>query len=204
MLHSTSIQPPLGELLRAEEYLSSNDKTLAPLIASIPERWPNTADRNPIWGLACVVISQQISTKAAFTIRTRIATRFPELVNDWTSRVITEDSLRACGLSPRKAACCAYIFSNASLINRKLQSGADWQKDLVSVRGIGKWTLTIFRMLVLREPDLFPEGDLGLMRAINRYYLPPVDLKAITDAWRPYRSVACWYLWRSLGNPPLG
>jgi DNA-3-methyladenine glycosylase II len=59
-------------------------------------------------------------------------------------------------------------------------------------------------MLVLKQQDVLPEGDVGLARAIERKYGPAAALSNLSEAWKPYRTVACWYLWRSLGNEPLG
>lgn len=188
---------------RPELVLSSNDPILEKIILSQNDSWCDTPDPDPIWGLMCVVISQQISTKAAITIRTRVAVYYPELVKNAPDRQITVERLRACGVSPRKAECCASIASNAENIYQQLRLSEHWEETLLKIPGIGPWTLAIFRIFVLREPDILPSGDLGLARAIAMHY-PGKELRFVSEAWRPYRSVACWYLWRSLGNPPLG
>jgi DNA-3-methyladenine glycosylase II len=69
--------------------------------------------------------------------------------------------------------------------------------------GIGRWTVDVHRILILKETDVMPQGDLGLRRAIYRNYSAASDLAAVSESWRPFRSVACWYLWRSLGNLPI-
>jgi len=75
---------------------------------------------------------------------------------------------------------------------------------LAGIKGIGPWTLSIFRIMVLREPDVLPLGDVGLERAIANVYGRPRSVECLGEKWRPFRSVACWYLWRTLGNEQLG
>lgn len=186
-----------------EMVLSSRDPILGNIISSQNDSWCDSPDPDPILGLMSVVVSQQISTKAAITIRTKVAAYYPELVKSAPDRQITVERLRACGLSPRKAECCATIAADAENICNQIRSKEDWDETLSKIPGIGPWTLAIFRIFVLREPDILPTGDLGLERAIATHY-PGRELKSLSEAWKPYRSVACWYLWRSLGNPPLG
>jgi DNA-3-methyladenine glycosylase II len=186
-----------------ELFLRSNDAVLAEIILSQTERWHDLPDADPIWGLISVVISQQISTKAALTIRAKVASFYPRMLADSRSERI-EYGLRSLGLSPRKAGCCAYIVANAQKLRDQLRSNEEWEEMLLKISGIGPWTVSIFRIFVLREPDVLPVGDLGLERAIRMHYPSGTELRVLSEAWKPYRSVACWYLWRSLGNPPLG
>lgn len=204
MLHSAAIHSSLEGLPYAEKILCSNDAVLAQVIEPAVDRWSAARSSNLLWGLIGVIASQQISTKAALSIRAKIAQRFSGIAEGLVGGSISADDLRACGLSPRKAECCAYICANAETIVRQVESGCDWEQTLLDISGIGPWTITIFRMLVLREPDLLPSGDLGLERAFAKLYPPSADLRSVSNSWKPFRSVACWYLWRSLGNPPLG
>ena len=187
-----------------ELFLRSNDAVLGEIILSQTERWHDLPDGDPIWGLISVVISQQISTKAALTIRAKVASFYPRMLADSSSQRITEHGLRNLGLSPRKAECCAYIAANAQKLREQLRTNEDWEKMLLKISGIGPWTVAIFRIFVLREPDVLPVGDLGLERAIMMHYPAGTELRSVSEDWKPYRSVACWYLWRSLGTPPLG
>ena len=82
-------------------------------------------------------------------------------------------------------------------------------ESLTAVRGIGRWTAEMFLMFRLHRPDVLPVGDLGIVRAMQRAYRMRKEpskerMTKIGEAWRPYRSVACWYLWASLDNEPLG
>jgi DNA-3-methyladenine glycosylase II len=189
---------------RPEIILSSKDPILERIISSQNDTWCDSPDPDPIWGLMSVVLSQQISTKAALTIRGKVAPYYTALLKGHAPPRIIVDRLRECGVSPRKAECCAAIITNAETIREQIRSNEDWEENLLEIRGIGPWTLAIFRILVLRELDILPVGDLGLERAITMHYPAGTELRLVSDVWKPYRSVACWYLWRSLGNPPLG
>lgn len=159
---------------------------------------------NIIWGLIRIVIAQQISTKAARTIASRVCSKYPELASGVPHAHIQAEDLRSCGLSPRKAVCCATIATTADQILARVACGQTWEEALRGISGIGAWTLSIFRIMILREPDVLPTGDVALIRAIATHYGSDADLEELSRVWSPFRSVACWYLWRSLGNPPLG
>jgi len=79
-----------------------------------------------------------------------------------------------------------------------------WEQVIANIKGIGPWTIQVFRIMVLRDPDVLPLKDIGLERAILRVYGTEPDIERLAENWRPFRSVACWYLWRTLGNKQLG
>jgi DNA-3-methyladenine glycosylase II len=112
--------------------------------------------------------------------------------------------LRALGLSQRRADCCAEIVRRSDEIRAKIVQGQSWEQALAGIKGIGPWTIAVFRIMVLRDPDVLPLGDVGLERAIANVYGDGSNVEYLSEAWRPYRSVACWYLWRTLGNEQLG
>jgi DNA-3-methyladenine glycosylase II len=203
MCNSTPIQPTLISLPHPETFLCAKDQTLCNIIVAMRERWSDRPDPAPILGLLSTVISQQISTKAALTLRKRVIDTYPSLTRGLFAGVSVE-GLLTCGLPKRKAECCAYLVVNAHSILRQVATGKSWDEVLLPISGIGKWTVTIFRILVLREPDVLPSGDLGLDRAFSNHYPAGAKIGLVSECWRPYRSVACWYLWRSLGNPSLG
>ncbi|MFL6389689.1 MAG: hypothetical protein ACJ71U_19610 [Terriglobales bacterium] len=89
-------------------------------------------------------------------------------------------------------------------IRAKVQQGQTWEEALSGIKGIGPWTISVFRIMVLRDPDVLPTGDVGLKRAITNIYGTSADVEALGESWRPFRSVACWYLWKTLGNEQLG
>jgi DNA-3-methyladenine glycosylase II len=166
---------------------------------------------NPFATLVRSIVGQQISVKAADSVWARLtATGIP------TPRAIlacTVEQLRGCGLSARKA---EYITDLARhFVNRKIHarrwprmSDAEIVAELTAVRGIGVWTVEMFLIFNLLRPDVFPLDDIGLQKAIARHYLAGVrperrELARIGERWRPWRSVATWYLWRSLDPVPV-
>jgi DNA-3-methyladenine glycosylase II len=188
-----------------EEFLSTRDHVLAGLIAAQTARWSPQIDEDRIWGLIRIVIAQQVSTKSAKTICERVRAKYPRLALGCSSvERIEAEMLRFCGLSPRKAACCARIANSADQILADVARGRTWEEALGGISGIGAWTLAVFRIMILREENILPTGDLGLNRAVAMHYEQGVGLEELSRRWSPFRSVACWYLWRSLGNPPLG
>jgi DNA-3-methyladenine glycosylase II len=187
----------------AERHLEACDPVIARVIRADLGRWTSKRTEDALWGLIRVIVSQQISTKAATTITKRVASIFPAASLGQFEN-FTLDALGSCGLSPRKAKCCLTIAASASEIRQDLIATPIRYERLKAIPGIGDWTLDMLRVLILREPDVLPRGDLGLQRAILLNYHEAPDLSSLSERWRPYRSVACWYLWRSLGNPPLG
>jgi DNA-3-methyladenine glycosylase II len=104
----------------------------------------------------------------------------------------------------RRAQCCVEIARRSDEIRAAVLHGQTWEEALAGIKGIGPWTLSVFRIMVLREPDELPSGDVGLLRAIKNVYGDVDDINELAAKWRPFRSVACWYLWRTLGNEQLG
>lgn len=168
---------------------------------------------DPFRALVRSIISQQLSTKAAATIERRFAALFEGAPTPAAVADRSDAELRAIGLSTQKL---GYIRD----LSRQVQNGAlplaslDAMPDddviaaLTEVKGIGRWTAEMFLMFRLHRPDVLPVGDLGIVKAVQRAYrlrtVPsPARLLRLGEAWRPYRSVACWYLWASLENVPL-
>lgn len=191
-------------LPQAEQLLSTRDARLARLIERHPARWPSQPTENPIWGLVRIVMAQQVSTLVACRLAERAKSEYPRLLSP--SPTLTPDAarLRAIGLSQRRAECCAEIVRRSHEILAKVAQGQSWVQVLAGIKGIGPWTIAVFRIMVLREPDVLPLGDIGLQRAIANVYGRPRNVERLSQKWRPYRSVACWYLWRTLGNQQLG
>lgn len=179
---------------------------MAALIARYPDCVPGHRG-DPFQTLARAIVGQQISVKAA----DRIWTRFEGL----TGRVVPErvgelapDALAACGLSRRKA---EYLVDLAGHFADGRIEPARWKKmddeaviaELVDVRGIGRWTAEMFLIFNLRRPDVWPVDDIGLQKAVARHYLDgvrptPKILRKLGERHAPWRTVATWYLWRSL------
>jgi DNA-3-methyladenine glycosylase II len=125
---------------------------------------------------------------------------------------LNDDQLRAVGLSSQKIRYMRDLstkVTDGSVPLEKVNDLADEDVilSLTQVKGIGRWTAEMFLMFRLHRPDVLPVDDLGILKAVQRAYglrkMPRPDrLTKIGEPWRPYRSVACWYLWASLGNKP--
>jgi DNA-3-methyladenine glycosylase II len=194
----------MSSLPRPESHLAVNDVTLAEVIACQPDRWPSQPTENPIWGLIRIVIAQQVSTHVACRLAERMRSTHPQLVTPSPAAIPDPASLRSLGLSQRRAECCAEIVRRSDELLAKVTQGLTWEQALVGFKGIGPWTIAVFRIMVLRDPDVLPLGDIGLERAVQTVYGGPRDVERLGETWRPFRSVACWYLWRTLGNEQLG
>jgi DNA-3-methyladenine glycosylase II len=184
--------------------LSARDSTIARLISSEPARWPSLPTEDPVWGLVRIVMAQQISTQVACRLARQVKAAHPTISGGTPSSVPEVANLRAMGVPERRAQCCVTILEKSDVIRAKVKQGQPWEEALAGIKGIGPWTLSVFRIMVLREPDVLPLGDVGLERAIANVYGRPRNVERLSDKWRPFRSVACWYLWRTLGNDQLG
>lgn len=149
-------------------------------------------------------MAQQVSTLVACRLAERAKSAHPRLLTPSPADAPDPASLRAIGLSQRRAECCTDIVRHSDEILAKVEQGRTWEQALARIKGIGPWTVAVFRIMVLRDPDVLPLGDIGLQRAIVNVYRRPRNVERLGEKWRPFRSVACWYLWRTLGNDQLG
>jgi 3-methyladenine DNA glycosylase/8-oxoguanine DNA glycosylase len=194
----------VAQLPTAERLLSERDSTLGRVIISESARWPSRPTEDAIWGLTRIVMAQQVSTVMACRLAERVKSAYPELLTRCASSRIEVASLRAMGLPESRAQCCVTITQQSEHIRARVQQGQTWGEALAGIKGIGPWTLSVFRIMVLRDPDELPLGDVGLQRAIANVYGRRRSIERLGEKWRPFRSVACWYLWRTLGNEQLG
>ena len=158
------------------------------------------------------IISQQLSTKAAATIARRFDALFGGIPTPAAVALVDDAQLRAVGLSSQKIRYIRDLCSrvaDGSLTLEKVNELSDEAviQSLTQIKGIGRWTAEMFLMFRLHRPDVLPVDDLGILKAVQRAYglrkLPRAErLTKIGEPWRPYRSVACWYLWASLENKP--
>ena len=166
----------------------------------------------PFLTLARAIVGQQISVKAAQSVWDRVVACAGAVTPEGILSKPAKE-LRACGLSDRKT---EYIVDLARRFADGLVHPYKWDEmtdeeviaDLVQVRGIGRWTAEMFLIFNLLRPDVFPLDDLGLQKAIRLSYFRKraVSLKTMRklgESWRPWRSVATWYLWRSLDPVPV-
>lgn len=188
----------------AEKHLAVCDPTLARVIISQTLRWPGRGTEDPIGGLIRMVMAQQVSTRFACQLAEQARSAYPKLIAPRPENAPDAISLRAIGLSQRRADCCVEIVRRSNEILAKLDQGRTWEEALAGIKGIGPWTISVFRIMVLRDPDVLPLGDVGLERAIANVYGRTRNVEILGEKWRPFRSVACWYLWKTLGNEQLG
>jgi len=187
-----------------ESVLSVRDGRLATVIESQSSRWPCLATEDPIWGLIRMVMAQQISTRAACRISEKLKSEFPSITRPTPESIPDLGCFTKLGLPKRRAECCVSILHKSNEIRVRIASGESWEGVLRCFKGIGPWTISVFRIMVLREPDILPLRDVGLERAVASIYGSGQNIERLSDQWRPFRSVACWYLWRTLGNEQLG
>jgi DNA-3-methyladenine glycosylase II len=193
--------------------LMRRDPILAPVIRKHRGRsLLDTPPMEPFPALVRTITSQQISTKAAATIHGRLVALMPRGVTPRAMLALTDEQLRAAGLSRQKTAYLrdlAAKVESGELPGHTLHELADDEviEAIVKVKGLGRWSAEMFLMFRLHRPDVLPVDDLGIVNAMQRLYglrkRPKADrMRKIAEPWRPYRTVACWYLWRSLENEP--
>ena len=197
--------------LRAKRALARRDPVMARIMREHPKVF--LARRGePFLTLARAIVGQQISVKAAQSVWDRLVA----CVGDVTPQgVLLKERklLRACGLSDRKTeyiADLAQHFADGAIHEHRWPEMPDEEiiAELVAVRGIGRWTAEMFLMFNLMRPDVFPLDDLGLQKGIRVAYfkgrkVSVRTMKRLGESWRPWRSVATWYLWRSLDPVPV-
>jgi DNA-3-methyladenine glycosylase II len=200
-----------SDYAKARRILARRDPVIRDLMRKFGECGLARAQRtDPFRALLHAIIAQQLSTKAAATIESRFAALFDERPTAVGIAAMPDERLRAVGISPQKLGyirdLCARTL-DGSLDLGLLESLSDEEviAALTSVKGIGRWTAEMFLMFRLHRPDVLPVGDLGIVKAVQRAYKlrlapTPVRLTRLGENWRPYRSIACWYLWASLDN----
>lgn len=214
-------------LKKAVEHLKASDPVLARIIDRVgPPRIPQ---RDPTFAnVARSIAFQQLNGKAATTIFERLLRECHacsgngdahkmSIADDWSAvtpeaiLTLTDDQMRAIGFSRAKA---SYLRDLAEKTKSGLlsfeqlpgMSDEDIIEHLTQVKGIGVWSAQMFLMFALKRPDVMPTLDFGINTAIKRAYnkrkMPKAkDILKVSAKWRPYRTAACWYLWRSLDTP---
>ena len=190
----------------AKAHLSKRDRVLAKLIKAYPDAEIKRRG-DAFQTLARAITGQQISVKAAQSIWNRLA-QAAGSVTPANVVALPAETLRSCGFSGMKA---SYIRDLAQRVDSGVLQPRRWSRmhdeavieDLIQVKGVGRWSAEMFLMFRMMRPDVLPIGDLGLQRAMERHYnkgeaLTKDEMRSIGAPWQPWRSVATWYLWRSL------
>ena len=192
---------------KAIEHLRQSDPVLAGIIERVGPY--KVIYIEPVFGsLVRSIVYQQLSGKAAATIFGRLVDVTGQPIAPEAILAIPAERMRELGLSKQKS---AYI---RDLADKTASGDVDFNRfprmtndqivrSLTQVKGIGVWTVQMFLMFALRRPDVLPSGDLGIRNAVAKAYgfeapPTPAEIEEVGAAWQPYRSVASWYLWRSL------
>ena len=197
---------------RAKRALARRDLVMKALMRSRPG--VHLARRGaPFLTLARAICGQQISVKAAQSVWDRVCVCLEQEITPEAVIAKERKLLRACGLSDRKTeyiADLAQHFVDGRIHVQRWPQMSDEEiiAELVEVRGIGRWTAEMFLIFNLLRPDVFPLDDLGLQKGIRASYFKGRSvslgrMRKLGESWRPWRSVATWYLWRSLDPLPV-
>ena len=197
---------------KAIHHLSNCDPVLRAIIERVG---PYKIEYGPpeFHSLAEAIVYQQLNGRAAVTIFNRFAELAGNPVTAQGILQLTDVQMRSVGLSKQKSSYLRDMANRAvsgQLDFSKLHELPDEEviKHLTQVKGVGVWTAQMFLMFTLKRPNILPTGDFGVQMAIKKHYnkrkLPkPAQMEKIARAWEPYRSVACWYLWKSLDTKTM-
>ncbi len=196
----------------AVAHLRQVDPVLANLIAQFGD-CSMRRDRRYFRSLVEAILSQQLSVKAAATIFARFQDLLQNQITPAAILPLRDTAFRGVGISRQKMAYLrdlAAKWQNGALDLRRFSRMADEEiiAALTQIKGIGRWTAEMFLMFSLGRMDVLPVGDLGFRNAVKRVYrlrkLPEAKrLHTLAEKWKPYRSIATWYMWASLDNKPL-
>jgi DNA-3-methyladenine glycosylase II len=198
------------DIRRARQHFARMDPVMLELVKRVgPCRLDRRVAPDPFQALLRAIVAQQVSAKAARTVYERITALVPgPVVGPKALLALDPEVLRATGLGPTKT---RYVRDLAAHVRdgRLPLAQLDTLDDaaviraLTDVRGIGTWTAEVFLIFQLQRRDVFPAADLALLTAIQRVYRKrtrptPVQARRFAERWKPYRSIASWYLWRSI------
>jgi len=205
------VTQPLSDrqIQRARRLLAARDPKLGALIARVGRcRLADSRHHDPFAGLVRVILSQQLSSKVAETLFGRVIAIAggQDAVTAARLLAVAPDELRAAGVSRPKI---GYIRDLAARVSdgRLDLAALDRRPDdavidaLTEVKGLGRWSAEMFLIFRLNRPDILPVGDLGIVKGMQQLFgmrrLPkPRTMFRLAEPWRPYRSIASWYLWR--------
>jgi DNA-3-methyladenine glycosylase II len=206
-------------------HLKKSDPVLAEIIERVGAYRMNY-DEPAFASLAEAIVYQQLHGKAAATIFKRVTDLAGLPLMPEGILKLTQAQLRGAGLSKQKLSYLRDLaektrsgevefarfpeLSDEEVIAQltQIKGIGRWTAHMFQIKGIGRWTAHMFLMFSLRRPNVLPTGDLGIQMAIRKHYrrrkLPkPAQMEKIAKVWEPYRSVACWYLWRSMDTKTL-
>ena len=194
---------------QSKEFLTHADPKLAKLILE-HQQYSISSRGEALETLLRSIVGQQISVQAAASVWGKLEKKIGKIKPE-NVILMSFEELKSCGLSKQKV---QYIINICNhFINFSINDHTYWEDrsfkniydELTTIKGVGPWTAEMFGMFYLLEKDIFPIKDIGIIRAMNQIYGEgkPLSLEkiiAISETWRPYRSVACWFLWRSIDS----
>ena len=209
-MKKNNIKPPIF-WQKAKKILSKKDNKLSKIIKSYPDDFLFSKS-DPFYTLARSIVGQQISVKSAQSVWNKLEVKIirikPKIIATTHS-----GTLKSVGLSRQKV---GYLKNLANAFIEKKIKIKTWEKmtdeeiiqDLIQIKGIGRWTAEMFLIFNLCRADIFPLDDIGMIKGLCKlYHIPyPTERETIINIgkkWKPYRSVATWYLWRSLDPIPV-
>ena len=198
------------DIRRARRHFAGIDPEMHALVQRVgPCRLDARVAPDAFQALLRAIVAQQVSAKAARTVYTRLCALSDDGTISAGQLLAHEpDVLHATGLGPAKTRYVRDLATHVAdgrldLTALPALDDAEVIRALTAVRGIGTWTAEVFLIFQLQRPDVFPAADLALLTAIQRIYRKrtrptPAQARALAERWRPYRSIASWYLWRSI------
>ena len=191
------------------QYLTSADKTLGDVISQHKD-YSITSRGEAYETLLRAIVGQQISVKAAASVWNKIVDLI-KIIEPKKVLSTSKEKLKLCGLSKQKTQYILNISEHFKINN--IIDDTYWEErtylsvyeELITIKGIGPWTAEMFGMFYLLEKDIFPLKDVGILRAMYQLYnngerIDIDKIVKISDTWKPYRSVACWFLWKSIDS----
>lgn len=201
---------PKAHFEKARRELLKRDPRLATHIKKLGRHRPSFAPRDPFHALVRAVLSQQLSTKAADTIEGRVMALVggASRLTPASLLAANPDALRAAGVSRPKISYLRDLASHVTdgrldLHGLREKTDEEIVVAITAIKGFGRWSAEMFLMFCLHRPDVFPVGDLGIVKGVQRLTgmktrPKPRTMLRHAEAWKPYRSIASWYLWRIL------
>ncbi len=187
-------------MIKAISYLSKNDQKLKFILENFGE--PLVQKREEGFESMChIILEQQVSIASAKVCFVKLQTFFGEIT---PSKIIvaTEFELKNCGLSRQKI---VYLKDLASKMHNqqidfasfKTKTEAQIRAELITIKGIGNWSVDVYLMFCMQHNDVFPLGDIAIKNTMTELYLTQTteQMKTISDTWKPYRSYACFTIW---------
>jgi len=205
-----TIKKPPNYWKDGKNFLSKKDKVLKKIIGKFDGFLKTRKD--PFFSLCRSIVGQQISVKAADAVWMKFEKKIG-IINPGNVLKVSKQTLRGCGFSRQKidylrVLSKAFLDGDLNLKYLNKLSDEEAIKYLIRLKGIGRWTAQMFLIFNLRRKDIFPEKDIGLLKAIckqykKKYPLSETEIGLFKKKWSPYSTIATWYMWRSIDPVPV-